>query len=210
MDRPITRRALRKAATRVTVIEAARTVFQERGYEGATIAEIARAAEVSPGTVLNAASTKIALLNAVMTEDFRRLGADCASLRASLTSPFPETVLVLLDLHLQRHCSELDLITALLGHMWLDGGDEFRTFYSNLEHAWTPVRALVNDHAALGGLRAGVDASEAVTLIQDIYIGVLRRCAAGELDVFAASAQMRSGVTLAMRGVLAQPASPGA
>lgn len=49
MDRPLTKRALRKAATQTAVVEAARDVFKSRGYEGATIAEIAKKADVSAG-----------------------------------------------------------------------------------------------------------------------------------------------------------------
>lgn len=204
MDRPITKRALRKAATRVAVVEAARRVFSQRGYDGATIAEIAKAARVSPGTVLNAAPTKIALLNAVMISDFEALSADCDTLAASLTSSYRDKVAALLELHLQRHCSELELIGALLGHTWLEGGAEFGAFYDNLDRAWAPIARLTAEEKARGALRADVDPDQLIRILQDLYIGVVRRCSAsGEHDLFAASAQMRAGLDLVLDGALA-------
>lgn len=204
MDKPITKRALRKAATRVAVIEAARTVFQDRGYEGATIAEIAKAARVSPGTVLNAAATKIALLNAVMEEDFRRLGLDCEVLLASLSSGFKGTVVAVLEQHLQRHWNELGLVGALIGHMWLDGGEEFRTFKHNLDLAWAPIRKLVREEDAKGALVADLSTDEICLLLQDIYLGVIRRCASGELDLFSASTVLHRHVEFCLDSLSAK------
>ncbi len=204
MDKPLTKRALRKAATHAAVVEAARRVFKARGYEGATIAEIAKAADVSAGTVLNAAPTKIALLNAVMVGDFEALRADCETLAVSLTSSYRDKLAALLELHLHRHCAELDLVGALLGHTWLDGGAEFEAFYDNLDRAWAPIIALTRQEQAAGALRDGVLADGLVDLLQDLYIGVVRRCAAtGRKDMFEASARMRAGLDLLLDGALA-------
>lgn len=204
MDKPLTKRALRKAATRAAVIEAARRVFSHHGYAGATIADIAKAADVSPGTVLNAAPTKISLLNDVMVADFEALGADCATLAASLNSAPREKIAALLDLHLKRHCDELELIAALLGHTWLEGGEEFETLYRNLDEAWAPVTRLIRAEQAAGHISAGRDPVEIVRLLQDMYIGVVRRCSAsGRHDLFQASAAMRRGLDLVLDGVMA-------
>ena len=204
MDKPLTKRALQKAATRTAVIEAARTVFSQRGYAGATIAEIASAAGVSPGTVLNAAPTKISLLNDVMVSDFEALGADCATLAASLTSPAREKIAAMLDLHLRRHCNALELIAALLGHSWLEGGEEFEALYRNLDEAWAPVTQLIRSEQAAGRFRGDFEPVEIVRVLQDMYIGVVRRCSAqGDHDLFRASAAMRRGLDLVLDGARA-------
>lgn len=204
MDRPITKRALRKATTRAAVVEAARRVFADRGYDGATIAEIAKAARVSAGTVLNAAPTKISLLNDVMIKDFDALGADCETLAASLSSSYRDKVAALLELHLQRHCAELELIAALLGHSWLEGGEEFKALYRNLDRAWAPILRLTLEQKAQGALREGVDPKALIVLLQDLYIGVIRRCSgSGDPNPFTASTQMRLGLDLVLDGVLA-------
>jgi AcrR family transcriptional regulator len=59
-------RARKKARTRELLVQTAAGLFHERGFEAVTVAEIARAAEVSEQTVYNYFSTKEAL---VLDED---------------------------------------------------------------------------------------------------------------------------------------------
>lgn len=154
--------------------------------------------------MLNSAPTKIALLNAVMEGDFDALAADCETLAASLSSSYRDKVAALLELHLHRHCAELDLIGALLGHTWLDGASEFEALARNLDRAWAPITALTRAEQAAGALREGVEAETVIALLQDLYIGVMRRCSASdETDLFQASSQMRAGLDMVLDGILA-------
>src|SRR4051812_33537983 len=51
-------RERKKQQTRQLIAETARKLFAERGFEGATVAEVAREAEVSEATVFNYFPTK--------------------------------------------------------------------------------------------------------------------------------------------------------
>src|SRR5689334_19905174 len=68
-----TRRALAKQQTRAKVLAAARRLFSEEGYEGATIRDIAAAAGMSTGAVFANFSDKSDLFREIMTADLGEL-----------------------------------------------------------------------------------------------------------------------------------------
>lgn len=68
-----TRRALAKQQTRAKVLAAARKLFSEQGYEGATIRDIAAAAGMSTGAVFANFSDKSDLFREIMTADMTAL-----------------------------------------------------------------------------------------------------------------------------------------
>jgi AcrR family transcriptional regulator len=68
-----TRRALAKQATRVKVLSAARQLFSEQGYEGATIRDIAAAAGMSTGAVFANFTDKSDLFREIMSDDMSAL-----------------------------------------------------------------------------------------------------------------------------------------
>lgn len=71
--RPPTRRALAKQQTRLKVLAAARRLFAEQGYEGATIRDIAAAAGMSTGAVFANFTDKSDLFREIMIDDMEAL-----------------------------------------------------------------------------------------------------------------------------------------
>jgi len=80
-----TRRALAKQQTRAKVLAAARRLFSEQGYEGATIRDIAAAAGMSTGAVFANFSDKSDLFREIMITDMAALADSMreASLRGA-------------------------------------------------------------------------------------------------------------------------------
>jgi AcrR family transcriptional regulator len=77
-DTPVkapTRRALAKQQTRAKVLAAARRLFSEQGYEGATIRDIAAAAGMSTGAVFANFTDKSDLFREIMLTDMTALAA---------------------------------------------------------------------------------------------------------------------------------------
>ena len=72
-SRPPTRRALAKQQTRLKVLAAARRLFSEQGYEGATIRDIAAAAGMSTGAVFANFTDKSDLFREIMVTDMAAL-----------------------------------------------------------------------------------------------------------------------------------------
>jgi AcrR family transcriptional regulator len=68
-----TRRALAKQQTRAKVLAAARRLFSEQGYEGATIRDIAAEAGMSTGAVFANFSDKSDLFREIMSDDMTAL-----------------------------------------------------------------------------------------------------------------------------------------
>jgi AcrR family transcriptional regulator len=68
-----TRRALAKQQTRAKVLAAARRLFSEHGYEGATIRDIAAEAGMSTGAVFANFSDKSDLFREIMSDDMMAL-----------------------------------------------------------------------------------------------------------------------------------------
>jgi AcrR family transcriptional regulator len=69
-----TRRAVAKQQTRAKVLAAARRLFSEQGYEGATIRDIAAAAGMSTGAVFANFRDKSDLFREIMSNDMVSLG----------------------------------------------------------------------------------------------------------------------------------------
>src|SRR5438876_9059400 len=74
-------RERKKEQTRQAIAEAALRLFTERGFDAVTVAEVARAADVSEGTVFNYFPTKEDLFYAQM-EDFEAALVDAVRSRA--------------------------------------------------------------------------------------------------------------------------------
>lgn len=71
-----TRRAIAKQQTRAKVLAAARSLFSEAGYEGATIRDIATAAGMSTGAVFANFADKSDLFREIMMADMAALAGD--------------------------------------------------------------------------------------------------------------------------------------
>src|SRR5919112_806301 len=85
-----TRRTLAKQQTRAKVLAAARRLFSEEGYEGATIRDIAAAAGMSTGAVFANFTDKSDLFREIMQDDMEALTAamrDAASRGGNVEDP---------------------------------------------------------------------------------------------------------------------------
>ena len=70
---PMTRRALAKQRTRRQLLDAAKRLFNERGYEAATVREIAAAAGLSTGAVFASFADKADLFGEVIQHGLGQL-----------------------------------------------------------------------------------------------------------------------------------------
>lgn len=121
-----TRRALAKQQTRQKVLAAARRLFAEQGYEGATIRDIAAAAGMSTGAVFANFTDKSDLFREIMTADCEAL-LDAMREAAGKGRNVEEALLKVFMAGYGFYKSRLPLARAAFGVSWSpDGGPTLR------------------------------------------------------------------------------------
>jgi AcrR family transcriptional regulator len=112
-----TRRALAKQQTRAKVLAAARRLFSEAGYEGATIRDIAAAAGMSTGAVFANFSDKSDLFREIMLVDMAALG-DAMAAAAARGTDVEDALLKLFSAGYSFYRSQLPLARAAFSVGW--------------------------------------------------------------------------------------------
>ena len=124
-DVPTSLRAQSKLKTRRRVLDAARQLFMERGYEAATIRDIASHASLSTGAVFASFVDKTDLFNAVMAEDFQRQ-VEALRQAAKPDATVEDAIMVVFEAGYRFHGAQLPLLQAAISLSWSHGlGGEF-------------------------------------------------------------------------------------
>lgn len=172
----LNRRQAAKVRTRQKVLDAARTLFAERGYEPATIRDIARGAGMSTGAVFANFQDKAELFEAVLSEDMVKLaetlkgaaageGSVKARLMAALTAGYHNSL------------EQLPLVQAVIARSWFQPVEvEVRT-----RAAIKPLLAVITDTlqsgVAGGQIKQDADVRLLSELVYDAYLSNYRRAA---------------------------------
>ncbi len=117
-QQPLTRRALAKQLTRTKLIEAARDMFADRGYEAATVRDIAAAANLSTGAVFASFSDKADLFNEVIVAEYELMHAAMVA-ATDPSAPARETLIKLLTMAYQSYHGQIRLVQAALSFCWM-------------------------------------------------------------------------------------------
>src|SRR3990167_474473 len=127
-----TRRALAKQQTRAKVLAAARRLFSEQGYEGATIRDIAAAAGMSTGAVFANFTDKSDLFREIMDDDMEALMGAMRD-AAGRGRTVEDAVLKIFMAGYTFYKSRLQLARAAFSVSWdKDGGPTLRSMQGSL------------------------------------------------------------------------------
>ena len=113
----LTRRQQAKLRTRGKLLDAARELFAERGYEAATVRDIAAAADLSTGAVFASFTDKADLFNEVILADYQQLHQLMVS-APNEGGSVRDILLSLLTLAYDAHLDRLRLVQAVLSFSW--------------------------------------------------------------------------------------------
>jgi AcrR family transcriptional regulator len=196
----LNRRQAAKVRTRQKVLEAARSLFAERGYEPATIRDIAKGAGMSTGAVFANFQDKAELFEAVLTEDMTLMDETLKSSPGE--GSVNERRVAAMSAGYHGSIEQLPLFQAIVARSWFQPqAAEMRARAVSKQ-----VLAVVNDI-----LRAGVSAGELsqdadvpllTELLWDAYLSNYRRAAYDEWDAAALSDHMGKQIDVILAGAL--------
>ncbi len=199
----LNRRQAAKIRTRQKVLEAARSLFAERGYEPATIRDIAKGAGMSTGAVFANFQDKAELFEAVLTEDMTRL-AEVVEAGAPQGEPVRQRLVGALSAGYNSSLDQLPLFQAIVARSWfqpLSAEMRARAATKKLQLA---IGGIVQDAVARGELTQDADVRLLVELIWDAYLSNYRRAAYDEWDAKALSDHLARQIDVILAGALAK------
>ncbi len=196
----MTRRAQAKLETRERVLQAAKRLFISRGYEGATIRDIAAEAGMSTGAVFANFTDKHDLFHAVLQGD---LEAHMAIIESAVRHPGP------LDAGLREfyaigyavHIGQLPLLQAATSLSWTSGLEGEFGERPQCRKVIAYTADMIDRAVKRGELRAGVDARLVAEMIWDSYISNYRRALFGDWGVDQLNARLADQISVIIEGL---------
>ncbi len=193
----LNRRQAAKVRTRQKVLDAARGLFAERGYEPATIRDIAKGAGMSTGAVFANFQDKAELFEAVLTEDMTGLaetlksGAGEGSVKARLTSA--------LEAGYHGSLDQLPLFQAIVARSWFQPQAAETRARAVTKQLTTVISDILRDGVGKGELSQDADVPLLTDMIWDAYLSNYRRAAydGWSVEQLAKHVEKQVGVILA-------------
>lgn len=168
----LNRRQTAKLRTRQKVLEAARGLFAERGYDAATIRDIARAAGMSTGAVFANFQDKAELFETVFAEE---TALSLAALKAGARGDTARERLVgALGAGYRRSLEHLPLTQAMIARTWLQPADADARTRAHVRPLIEALVAILDGAKGAGGLRADIDAPFTARMIWEAYVSNFR------------------------------------
>ncbi|WP_427789946.1 TetR family transcriptional regulator [Brevundimonas diminuta] len=200
----LNRRQAAKVRTRQKVLDAARTLFAERGYDAATIRDIAKGAGMSTGAVFANFQDKAELFEAVFSEEMEGMLADIRTAIAAADGRVMERLSSGLTAGYHRSLEHLPLMQAMVARSWFqpqDADERSRAFVRPLVEA---VAQVLQAGISEGEVRQDVDVELLARLIWDVYVMNFRFAAYDDWGIEELTAHIRKQLELIMSSQLAR------
>lgn len=194
-----TRRALAKQQTRQRLLGAAKRLFAERGYEAATVRDIAAAADLSTGAVFASFADKAELFNEVILADFETM-ADVAR-EASREASTRASLLKLFSSAYSLHMDQLRLMQAAIGFSWIRDAEAERRAREGATLILAEIEDILRRGVESGELSRNTDVSLTAEMLWASYVANYRQAIYDGWDVDALRAKFAAQIDLLLVGV---------
>jgi AcrR family transcriptional regulator len=200
--KPLTARALAKQSTRAKLLQAARQLFTEQGYEGATIRDIAAAAGMSTGAVFANFTEKFDLFREIAADDMARL-MEAMKEGAAAGKTVDEALLGVFAAGYSYYLEQLPLARAKLAVGWSeDEGRELRRVMPT-EHFLGLITATIEDGVRRGELSGQVEIPLRAQMMWELYLANFRNVIFEDWDMDAVRARMADQIRIVLAGARA-------
>jgi AcrR family transcriptional regulator len=170
------RRQAAKVRTRQKVLDAARGLFAERGYDAATIRDIAKGAGMSTGAVFANFQDKNELFEAVLTEDMANMLTDFRN-GAGTDGQVRDRLAAALTAGYHRTLDHLPLMQAVIARSWFQPTASDTRQRELVRPLVEVVIGVLQDGIRAGEVHQDVDLMLLGRTIWDIYISNFRYAA---------------------------------
>ena len=158
-----------KLATREKVLEAARDLFNETGYEETTIRAIAERAGVSVGSVFTTFASKAEVLSHVMEKRLGELYAEFDRVTPYLRGSTADRLCSIFAIHYEFETRRVKLFLAHIAASYSPSNEPGVTPYGRNERLTQMLRAVVEDGIARGDVRPDIDPRLVVDVLKAAY-----------------------------------------
>jgi AcrR family transcriptional regulator len=168
------RRVQSKLRTRQKVLEAARALFIERGYEASTVRDIARQAGMSTGAVFANFEDKSDLFEAIVTEDFDSITELMRAARDQ-GEGVEGKVLEMLSAAYGHYADSLPLAQATVAYSWVRPLNSELRGRAAVKMVLGIIGDVLREGARGGEIRQDFDVRLISEMLWDAYLANFRR-----------------------------------
>lgn len=194
-------RETQKQGTRRKVLEAARDLFNEIGYEESTIRAIAERAGVSVGSVFTTFASKADILSQVMDDRVEALYAELDRVARHLRGTTCDRVCSVFAIHYDFECRRVKLFLAHIAASFSPSLDAATIPYGRNSRFKGMLVDLLADGVERGEVRADADLDLVLDTLMAAYAWNYRLAAQRGADAMAMTAIMERQVRLIFDGL---------
>lgn len=198
-------RQSQKAATRQRVLDAARELFDTRGYQAATIREIARHAGVSVGSVFTTFASKGEILSEVMMARLDSLYAEIDRVMPHVRGSTADRLRTLFAIHFEFEARQVRLFLSHIAAAYDFTLSPDARPYGRTPRLQAIIREVLEQGVADGEVCADVDLQEVTDLLMAAYAWTYRLVVTRNADAKTMIANMDRQIGLIAEGFAPRP-----
>lgn len=196
-------RETQKQGTRRKVLEAARDLFNEIGYDETTIRAIAERAGVSVGSVFTTFASKADVLSQVMDDRVDALYAELDRVTRHLRGTTCDRICSIFAIHYDFECRRVKLFLAHIAASYSPSLDPSTVPYGRNSRFKTMLIELMAEGVERGEVRSDVDLELVLDTLMAAYAWNYRMAAQRGADATTMTAAMERQVQLIFDGLRA-------